>query len=944
MFQGASKLMRTLYGRITLGVVIVVLVTVLANLLVIRHQVGQTMHEAQNEHARNLLRSTMANVEAQYRGLLFHKQTALELRKKEIRDVVEFAITVLEEYQARIERGEIELHEAQREVLNILKDFRYDNGTGYVWVNGIERPLPRIIMHPILPELDGTVADEPQYYTAYGKKIHLFKAFVDLCLERKSGYVDYLWPKPTPEGVTSLQKKISFVQLFSAWGWVVGSGLYIDDIEAEAERKVQEIVRDLNETLGKLSIGSAGYLFIFDGSGTILVHPHLAGQSLDGLTDSASGTPLAELFRTSAASGEPVGYLWDKPGDTGNFVYSKRAVAEYYEPLDWYIVTSVYEAEERAAYSGLLRNLLVIGSFILAAALVLCLPLVQSMVRPITRLSAAAERIAREGLDAAAIPFGGTDEVRRLSSLLEQMIASIRHSQHRLRESEEKYRSMMEAMDDMVFICSPENVVAYMNPALVRFLGADSTGRECREAMGAFGDFCGECRRGRETFEELRHRLVRMDGDRYFHVTTCPVSQSDGSRAMMFIVRDVSEQMRAEARLRGAQQYIQDIIDSMPSIVIGLTREGRISHWNREADEVFGRDARQMSGNGMVNLPGQLGFLEVLFRSSMESREVVKKSKVPLMLGDDEKFCDVTVYPLDADSGAVIRIDDVSDLVRLEEVMIQSEKMLSLGGLAAGMAHEINNPLAGIVQNVQVVRTRLGSDIAANTQAADDCGTTLDAVNCYLERRRILGMIDMIMESGVRAAKIVENMLSFVRKSGDSKRPEHLGVLLDASVDLAMNDYDLKKNYDFRQIEIVREYEVDVPPVWCEASKVQQVFMNLLKNGAQAMSEVADRKSRFILRVVSEGDMVRVEVEDNGTGLSDVVRKRIFEPFFTTKPQGAGTGLGLSVSYFIVTEQHGGTMRVESVPGSMTNFIMRFPVGSGTSGQGEGGGDEPSFR
>ena len=120
--------------------------------------------------------------------------------------------------------------------------------------------------------------------------------------------------------------------------------------------------------------------------------------------------------------------------------------------------------------------------------------------------------------------------------------------------------------------------------------------------------------------------------------------------------------------------------------------------------------------------------------------------------------------------------------------------------------------------------------------------------------------------------------------------------------------------------------------------------MNLLKNGAQAMSEVADRKSRFILRVVSEGDMVRVEVEDNGTGLSDVVRKRIFEPFFTTKPQGAGTGLGLSVSYFIVTEQHGGTMRVESVPGSMTNFIMRFPVGSGTSGQGEGGGDEPSSR
>lgn len=930
MRRWAARIIGTLYGRITLAVAVVVLCTVAANLIVVRFQVAQTMRQSQDEHARNLLQSALANVEAQHRGLLFHTQTTLELRKKEIRSVVESVMAVMREYNSLALKGSISLNQAQNAALSQLRSVRYDNGTGYIWVNDVTRPLPRILMHPILPELDGVIVDEPQYYTAYGKSIHLFKAFVDVCLAHGSGYVDYLWPKPTPTGVTSLQKKMSYVQLFPEWGWVVGSGLYIDDIDLESQRKLTGMVNDLSATLGKISIGAEGYLFIFDDNDTFLVHPTLAGTSIKGLHDPATGKPLRDLFRGAAASSDnSVFYLWNRPGDPDHYIYPKRARVARYAPLGWYIATTVYEEEELLPIRRLLRNLQFLGGGLLLAAVVLCLPLVQGVVRPMTRLSEAAARIAQEGLDASQIPVGGMEEVRQLGNVLEQMIGSIRSSQQQLLESEEKYRSMMEAMDDMVFICSPEFVIQYMNPATVRFLGRDATGLDCRAAMSSCPGFCQGCSQDPAMMFELRHRMVRLEDDRHFHVTTCPVTDSGGLRSMMSIIRDVSEQMRAEVRLRGAQQHIQNIINSMPSLVIGLDREGLITLWNKESAQIIGFDQEQVRGKAIGYLPEQFGFLEAMYQASMVSGDVVKKNKLPLTFGEEKTYCDVTVYPLDDDGGAVIRIDDVSDLVRLEEIMIQSEKMVSLGGLAAGMAHEINNPLAGIVQNVQVVRTRLGGDIQANVDAAEECGTQLAAVNCYLERRRILSMIDMIMQSGVRAAKIVENMLSFVRKSGDHKRPEDIAVLLDSTVELAKNEYDLKKKYDFRQIEIVREYAQNVPMVMCEASKLQQVFMNLLKNGAQAMADVADRKSRFILRVAGEGDMVRVEVEDNGTGLSDAVRKRIFEPFFTTKPQGVGTGLGLSVSYFIVTEHHGGSMRVETVPGVMTNFIMHFPVSQG---------------
>lgn len=264
---------------------------------------------------------------------------------------------------------------------------------------------------------------------------------------------------------------------------------------------------------------------------------------------------------------------------------------------------------------------------------------------------------------------------------------------------------------------------------------------------------------------------------------------------------------------------------------------------------------------------------------------------------------------------------------RLEEMMVQSEKMVSLGGLAAGMAHEINNPLAGILQNAQVIRNRLKNDLPGNIQAAGELGLDLDLMAAYLEKRGVFRMIESLMTAGKRAAAIVANMLSFSRKSASGFIPEDLARLLDQTVELAESDYNLKKRFDFKRIRIDRDYMADLPKVSCKASELQQVFFNILSNGAQAMmSQKEEMEPCFSFKLYMEGNWVCVQIKDNGPGMPSDVRKRIFDPFFTTKNVGEGTGLGLAVSYFIVTENHKGRIEVDSTPGEGSCFTIKLPV------------------
>jgi signal transduction histidine kinase len=256
--------------------------------------------------------------------------------------------------------------------------------------------------------------------------------------------------------------------------------------------------------------------------------------------------------------------------------------------------------------------------------------------------------------------------------------------------------------------------------------------------------------------------------------------------------------------------------------------------------------------------------------------------------------------------------------------------MLSLGGLAAGMAHEINNPLAGMIQTAEVMGKRLQTQprIPANDKAARELGTGMETIEAFMEVRGIPRMLTAIRESGQRVAEIVSNMLSFVQKSDAVVSSHDIGQLLDKTLELATTDYDLKKNYDFKKIEIKREYDPDLPLVPCEAAKIQQVLLNIFRNGAQAMQTAGVETPIFTIRTSLDRTRGKVcmEIRDNGPGMDEHVQKRIFEPFYSTKPVGLGTGLGLSVSYFIIVENHNGEMRVESRPGQGAHFFISLPV------------------
>ncbi|NUU34940.1 PAS domain-containing sensor histidine kinase [Pseudomonas sp. C2B4] len=393
---------------------------------------------------------------------------------------------------------------------------------------------------------------------------------------------------------------------------------------------------------------------------------------------------------------------------------------------------------------------------------------------------------------------------------------------------------------------------------------------------------------------------------------------------------EVQVRSKIEKKLTGFQNYLNSIIDSMPSALIALDEQLYVTQWNQEASALSGTRLDEA-----LNQPIFLAFEPLKpflpqLKQTVEQHTVAKIERVTWVKDDDARHYALTFYPLmgGAGRGVVIRIDDITQRLSLEEMMVQSEKMLSVGGLAAGMAHEINNPLGAILHNVQNIRRRLSPDLPRNLEQAEQVGVELSTVNNYLQAREVPQLLDGIQQAGARAAKIVTHMLSFSRRSTRQMAPCDLPALIDQAVEIAGNDFDLAIGFDFKGQAIIRQFDPALGPVPGTANELEQVLLNLLKNAAQAihLREDDSEPGRIILRTRLNPPWAEIQVEDNGIGMSENVRKRTFEPFFTTKEIGQGTGLGLSVSYFIITNNHKGQMEVQSTLGQGTCFTLRLPL------------------
>ncbi|WP_432736882.1 PAS domain-containing sensor histidine kinase [Maridesulfovibrio sp. FT414] len=426
--------------------------------------------------------------------------------------------------------------------------------------------------------------------------------------------------------------------------------------------------------------------------------------------------------------------------------------------------------------------------------------------------------------------------------------------------------------------------------------------------------------------------LLCRGGSRIPVEMTLRVHFVGGRLYIVMVARDVRRRLADQRELRRARNYLGNVIDSMQSILVGVDDKGNVVLWNAHAANETGIPAGEAEGQYVFDMMPELRRFYRLISNTIKGDLDGGTEIFHVERGRGTVFFEIVVFPFKADeeSGAVIRIDDITARTRMEEVMVQTEKMMTVGGLAAGMAHEINNPLGGILQGVQNIQRRISGDLSKNIAVAEELGIQFEKLHQYCEIRGINQKLDSVKQMGERAARIVSNMLQFSRQSGGEKTCANIVNVVETAIDLSFSGYDIYRKSGDKGIEIIRDFDNSIPEILCSPSEIEQVLINLIKNSVQAiyydLGNGNGRRGVITVRLKPEEDYVRLEIEDNGPGMDAETRRNALEPFFTTKPAGEGTGLGLFVSYFIITQKHKGVFDIETSPGKGMKVVIKLPA------------------
>jgi PAS domain S-box-containing protein len=344
------------------------------------------------------------------------------------------------------------------------------------------------------------------------------------------------------------------------------------------------------------------------------------------------------------------------------------------------------------------------------------------------------------------------------------------------------------------------------------------------------------------------------------------------------------------ARLK---DFSENIVESLNVGVLSVDLDGIVESWNTRMEQLFGVARQEAVGRQLSSLLPEELALEIVARGDEEQITGIYKQR----LHHQGKLLtlNVSITPLVSKSseriGRLLLFDDVTQRERMEEQMSQTEKLTSLGLLAAGVAHEVNTPLAVISNYIQMLAKQMPEGDPRQT------------------------IIEKIVKQTFRASEIVNNLLNFSRTGAAEAADVDVNRVVEETLSLVAHP--LKTS----QIRVVKQLGEPLPAVRGSANKLQQVFLNLFLNARDAMPT----GGMLEVRTAAHNGSVEVEVADTGAGIAREHIHRIFDPFFTTKASGRGTGLGLSVSYGIIKE-HSGKIDVRSTPGKGTSFHVEFPA------------------
>ncbi|MEH6822526.1 MAG: cache domain-containing protein [Motiliproteus sp.] len=447
-----SKLLQ----RFFLAMVSIIVIFALAIYFYSVPLITSTVYGIERNASRTVLNNVYQLAEKIHFSLEGYRLQALEGRKQQLQSAVALASAYVENVFAQVPRGELSEAAARQQVFEGLRQFTYGNNE-YIWVSGYDSV---VLSHPD-KRFHGVNAET--LISDSGEAI--IPKIVSQVRAEGDGFFQYPWPRlDQPDAID----KISYVKNFTQWRFVLGSGLYLDDIELEVQKRLKLAMAELRVALQEIKIAKTGYMYIFDADANMLIHPN---DNLDGINFSdqlnpATGRSIAQELIAVADTGKEWDYPWDKPSDPGNYIYQKTSLVRHLKGFDWYIGSSVYEDELRRSSDVLTERIMTITVVVLLMAVLLALLFVSQIAAPIRRLADTAKRVRRGDLSAQS-GINSDDELGVLGRTFDAMVTQLSRSIQTLDQQVQSRTQELAATEQR------QRMILDELPAQIAYVGAD---------------------------------------------------------------------------------------------------------------------------------------------------------------------------------------------------------------------------------------------------------------------------------------------------------------------------------------------------------------------------------------------------------------------------------------------------------------------------------------